>query len=178
MRVLNVERRVDGAQGSRYFLELELRDVNGQHLRLSHYIYALIRHRLSRPRGLPPLRPAPEMLLCNPVGFHWNPTATVHFIVPGTHKHTPYCSSPTVVWRHIALFLWVSVYLCVSVKNQARWVQQLIVDMEGLYKTTGDPNFNLIITDYNSTDMDIETTLKASTLHRYTVCGISLRNKL
>uniref|UniRef100_A0A674BCB3 Hexosyltransferase n=1 Tax=Salmo trutta TaxID=8032 RepID=A0A674BCB3_SALTR len=141
VRVLNVERRVDGAQGSRYFLELELRDVNGQHLRLSHYIYALIRHRLSRPRGLPPLRPAPEMLLCNPVGFHWNPTATVHFIVP--------------------------------VKNQARWVQQLIVDMEGLYKTTGDPNFNLIITDYNSTDMDIETTLKASTLHRYQYLKLS-----
>uniref|UniRef100_A0A674BBY0 Beta-1,4-N-acetylgalactosaminyltransferase n=1 Tax=Salmo trutta TaxID=8032 RepID=A0A674BBY0_SALTR len=173
VRVLNVERRVDGAQGSRYFLELELRDVNGQHLRLSHYIYALIRHRLSRPRGLPPLRPAPEMLLCNPVGFHWNPTATVHFIVPGTYKHTPYCYSPTVLWRYIALFLWVSVYLCVSVKNQARWVQQLIVDMEGLYKTTGDPNFNLIITDYNSTDMDIETTLKASTLHRYQYLKLS-----
>uniref|UniRef100_A0A8C7GRJ0 Beta-1,4-N-acetylgalactosaminyltransferase n=1 Tax=Oncorhynchus kisutch TaxID=8019 RepID=A0A8C7GRJ0_ONCKI len=141
VRVLNVERRVDGAQGSRYFLELELRDVNGQHLRLSHYIYTLIRHRLSRPRGLPPLRPAPEMLLCNPVGFHWNPTATVHFIVP--------------------------------VKNQARWVQQLIVDMEGLYQTTGDPNFNLIITDYNSTDMDIEAALKASTLHRYQYLKLS-----
>ncbi|KAK6318170.1 hypothetical protein J4Q44_G00114610 [Coregonus suidteri] len=141
VRVLNVERRVDGAQGSRYFLELELRDVNGQYLRLSHYIYALIRHRLSRPRGLPPLHPAPEMFLCNPVGFHWNPTATVHFIVP--------------------------------VKNQARWVQQLIVDMEGLYQTTGDPNFNLIITDYNSTDMDIETTLKASTLHRYQYLKLS-----
>ncbi|CDQ82577.1 unnamed protein product [Oncorhynchus mykiss] len=141
LRVLNVERRVDGAQGSRYFLELELRDVNGQHLRLSHYIYTLIRHRLSRPRGLPPLRPAPEMLLCNPVGFHWNPTATVHFIVP--------------------------------VKNQARWVQQLIVDMEGLYQTTGDPNFNLIITDYNSTDMDIEAALKASTLHRYQYLKLS-----
>ncbi|XP_042157512.1 beta-1,4-N-acetylgalactosaminyltransferase 3 isoform X1 [Oncorhynchus tshawytscha] len=141
VRVLNVERRVDGAQGSRYFLELELRDVNGQHLRLSHYIYTLIRHRRSRPRGVPPLRPAPEMLLCNPVGFHWNPTATVHFIVP--------------------------------VKNQARWVQQLIVDMEGLYQTTGDPNFNLIITDYNSTDMDIEAALKASTLHRYQYLKLS-----
>nr|XP_046206075.1 beta-1,4-N-acetylgalactosaminyltransferase 3-like isoform X2 [Oncorhynchus gorbuscha] len=141
VRVLNVERRVDGAQGSRYFLELELRDVNGQHLRLSHYIYTLIRHRLSRPRGLPPLRSAPEMLLCNPVGFHWNPTATVHFIVP--------------------------------VKNQARWVQQLIVDMEALYQTTGDPNFNLIITDYNSTDMDIEAALKASTLHRYQYLKLS-----
>uniref|UniRef100_A0A8C7PUX9 Hexosyltransferase n=1 Tax=Oncorhynchus mykiss TaxID=8022 RepID=A0A8C7PUX9_ONCMY len=139
VRVLNVERKVDGIQGSRYFLELELRDMTGQHLRLSHYIYALIRHNRSRPRGV--LRRAPETLLCKPLGFHWNPTATVHFIVP--------------------------------VKNQARWVQQLIVDMEGLYHTTGDPYFNLIITDYNSTDMDIEAALKASTLHRYQYVKLS-----
>uniref|UniRef100_A0A8C7ISK7 Beta-1,4-N-acetylgalactosaminyltransferase n=1 Tax=Oncorhynchus kisutch TaxID=8019 RepID=A0A8C7ISK7_ONCKI len=139
VRVLNVERKVDGVQGSRYFLELELRDMTGQHLRLSHYIYALIRHNRSRPRGV--LRRAPETLLCKPLGFHWNPTATVHFIVP--------------------------------VKNQARWVQQLIVDMEGLYQTTGDPYFNLIITDYNSTDMDIEAALKASTLHRYQYVKLS-----
>uniref|UniRef100_A0A8C8HHI6 Beta-1,4-N-acetylgalactosaminyltransferase n=1 Tax=Oncorhynchus tshawytscha TaxID=74940 RepID=A0A8C8HHI6_ONCTS len=112
VRVLNVERRVDGAQGSRYFLELELRDVNGQHLRL----------------------PAASAIYC---------------------------------------FILVGVYLCVSVKNQARWVQQLIVDMEGLYQTTGDPNFNLIITDYNSTDMDIEAALKASTLHRYQYLKLS-----
>uniref|UniRef100_A0A8C8HGR0 Beta-1,4-N-acetylgalactosaminyltransferase n=1 Tax=Oncorhynchus tshawytscha TaxID=74940 RepID=A0A8C8HGR0_ONCTS len=139
VRVLNVERKVDGVQGSRYFLELELRDMTGQHLRLSHYIYALIRHNRSRPRGV--LHPAPETLLCKPLGFHWNPTATVHVIVP--------------------------------VKNQARWVQQLIVDMEGLYQTTGDPYFNLIITDYNSTDMDIEAALKASTLHRYQYVKLS-----
>uniref|UniRef100_A0A8C8IEW3 Beta-1,4-N-acetylgalactosaminyltransferase n=1 Tax=Oncorhynchus tshawytscha TaxID=74940 RepID=A0A8C8IEW3_ONCTS len=137
VRVLNVERKVDGVQGSRYFLELELRDMTGQHLRLSHYIYALIRHNRSRPRGV--LHPAPETLLCKPLGFHWNPTATVHVIVP--------------------------------VKNQARWVQQLIVDMEGLYQTTGDPYFNLIITDYNSTDMDIEAALKASTYQYVKLSG-------
>ncbi|KAM3870579.1 beta-1,4-N-acetylgalactosaminyltransferase 3 [Diretmus argenteus] len=141
VRVVNVEKRVDGVQGSRYLLELELKESNGQLLRLSHYIYALIRHRRQKLRDFNFQRSAPQLVLCNPVGFHWNPAATVHFIVP--------------------------------VKNQARWVQQLIVDMEELYKATGDPNFNLIITDYSSTDMDVEKALRTSTLLRYQYMKLS-----
>nr|XP_057932255.1 beta-1,4-N-acetylgalactosaminyltransferase 3 isoform X2 [Doryrhamphus excisus] len=137
VRVVNVEKRLDGVQGSRYLLEVELKDSNGQLLRLSRYIYALVRrHTRSRSKDFSfQRRSKPEMMLCNPVGFSWNPVATVHFIVP--------------------------------VKNQARWVQQLIDDMADLFKMTGDANFNLIIVDYNSTDMDVRRALQKSSLPRY-----------
>uniref|UniRef100_A0A3P8T8M7 Hexosyltransferase n=1 Tax=Amphiprion percula TaxID=161767 RepID=A0A3P8T8M7_AMPPE len=138
VRVVNVVKRVDGVQGSRYLLELEVKDANGQLLRLSRYIYALIRR--SR-RSFSFQRSKPQLVLCNPVGFQWNPVATVHFIVP--------------------------------VKNQARWVQQLITDMESLFRETGDTNFNLIITDYNSTDMDVRKALQKSSLPRYQYVKLS-----
>ncbi|KAM6936925.1 beta-1,4-N-acetylgalactosaminyltransferase 3 [Xenentodon cancila] len=133
MHVVNVVKRVDGVQGSRYLLELEVKDATGQLLRLTHYIYALIRHS----KDVSIQQSKPQLVLCNPVGFRWNPVATVHFIVP--------------------------------VKNQARWVQQLITDMEQLYRETGDENFNLIIADYNSTDMDVRKALEKSQLpnHQY-----------
>ncbi|XP_070763572.1 beta-1,4-N-acetylgalactosaminyltransferase 3 [Enoplosus armatus] len=139
--VVNVVKRVDRAQGSRYLLELELKDANGQLLRLSHYIYTLIRYSMQRSKDFGFQQPKPQMVLCNPVGFHWNPVATVHFIVP--------------------------------VKNQARWVQQLIADMEQLFRETGDTNFNLIITDYNSTDMDVRKALQKSSLPRYQYVKLS-----
>ncbi|KAL4660210.1 beta-1,4-N-acetylgalactosaminyltransferase 3-like [Arapaima gigas] len=132
LRVVNVERRVDGSQGSRYLLELELRDESGARLRLSHYVYVLQRHSHFHVVGKP-FRVRP--LLCNPRGLSWKPSATVHFIVP--------------------------------VKNQGRWVQQFITDMEVLYRTTRDKNFNIIITDFNSADMNVELALKKSALPRH-----------
>ncbi|XP_078113012.1 beta-1,4-N-acetylgalactosaminyltransferase 3 isoform X1 [Sander vitreus] len=140
-RVVNVVKRMDGVQGSRYLLELELKDVSGQLLRLSYYIYTLIRHSRQRSKDFNFQRPKPQLVLCNPVGFRWNPVATVHFIVP--------------------------------VKNQARWVQQLIVDMEQLFRKTGDANFNLIIADFNSTDMDVRKALQKSSLPRYQYVKLS-----
>ncbi|XP_059190319.1 beta-1,4-N-acetylgalactosaminyltransferase 3 [Centropristis striata] len=140
VRVINVVKRMDGVQGSRYLLELELKDGNGKLLRLSYYIYALIRHSRRRRQDIFQ-RPKPQLLLCNPVGFRWNPVATVNFIVP--------------------------------VKNQARWVQQIIADMEQLFRETGDANFNLIITDYNSTDIDVRKALQKSSLPRYQYVKLS-----
>ncbi|KAJ8269262.1 hypothetical protein COCON_G00118690 [Conger conger] len=141
LRVVNVEKRVDPSFGSRYLLELELLERGGERVRLSRYVYLL--RRRSRPRGLEGGRKQapPEQVLCDPRGFAWNPSATVHFIVP--------------------------------VKNQARWVRQFIQDMAQLYKDTGDRNFNIIITDYSSTDMDVEQELRSSALPRYQYVKLS-----
>ncbi|KAM4572227.1 beta-1,4-N-acetylgalactosaminyltransferase 3 [Odontesthes bonariensis] len=141
VRVANVVKRMDGVQGSRYLLELVLKDADGQLLRLSQYVYALIRSSRQPSRDFSFLRSKPQLVLCNPVGFRWNPVAMVHFVVP--------------------------------VKNQARWVQQLINDMEQLFRETGDANFNLIITDYNSTDMDVRKALQKSSLPRYQYVKLS-----
>lgn len=117
VRVVNVVKRMDGVQGSRYLLELELKDVNGQLLRLSHYIYTLIRHSRERRQDLGFQRPKPQLVLCNPVGFRWNPAATVHFIVPGTSTFNHYLTSlqplhsPTPFSLSFAVVLFVCWFL-------------------------------------------------------------------
>ncbi|XP_036962047.1 beta-1,4-N-acetylgalactosaminyltransferase 3 isoform X2 [Acanthopagrus latus] len=141
VRVINVVRHVDEVRGSRYLLELEVIDTTGKLLRLSHYIYTLNSSSRRRRRDTTAQELKPQPLLCNPVGFQWNPAATVHIIVP--------------------------------VKNQARWVQQLINQMERLFKETHDTNFNLIITDYSSSDMDVKKALEKSSLHRYDYLKLS-----
>ncbi|KAL4659536.1 beta-1,4-N-acetylgalactosaminyltransferase 3-like [Arapaima gigas] len=130
VRVVNVEKKKDRQFSGRYLLELELQEQDGARLRLSQYIYVIWhqQHKESEQKVMEPL-------LCHPLGFSWNPSATVHFVVP--------------------------------VKNQARWVQQFIMDMEVLYKVTQDKNFNVIIADFSSSDMDVELALKSSALPRY-----------
>ncbi|KAG8012616.1 Beta-1 [Nibea albiflora] len=136
VRVLHVVKRVDGVQGGRYLLELEVKDeVNDQLLRLTHYIYTLLHYSRKSDTDFNFQESQPRLLLCNPVGFQWNPAATVHIIVP--------------------------------VKNQARWVRLLISDMEQVFSATRDTNFNLIITDFNSTDMDVKRALQKSSLPMY-----------
>ncbi|TNN00893.1 hypothetical protein fugu_012139 [Takifugu bimaculatus] len=163
VRVVNVVKRIDGVQGSRYLLELELTDVRGQLLRLSHYIYALTRY--SR-------HPGKDFRL-------WTSEATAGALQSGGLPlvsgcdGSDLCSTLDIKPPPVALFLNKRLIFVASVKNQARWVQQLITDMEQLFRVTGDINFNLIITDYNSTDMDVRKALEKSSLPRYEYVKLS-----
>ncbi|XP_050991762.1 beta-1,4-N-acetylgalactosaminyltransferase 3 [Labeo rohita] len=78
------------------------------------------------------------------------------------------CNPYSFYWKPTA-----TVHFIIPVKNQARWVQQFISDMEKIYSTTGDQNFNVIITDYESTDMNIEQALQNSYLPRYQYLRLS-----
>uniref|UniRef100_A0A8C5UKZ1 Beta-1,4-N-acetylgalactosaminyltransferase n=1 Tax=Malurus cyaneus samueli TaxID=2593467 RepID=A0A8C5UKZ1_9PASS len=152
LRIINVEKRRDTARGNRYLLELELAERGQRTVRLSEYVYVLLRQ--GRPddstEANADLGPAPgatepqpsawsilygKPVLCRPLRLSWRQDVMVHFVVP--------------------------------VKNQARWVQQFISDMAGLYEATRDANFNVILVDFDSEDMDVEKALQDARLPRF-----------
>lgn len=62
-----------------------------------------------------------------------------------------------------------TVHIIIPVKNQGKWVQHFISNMEELYSERKDPHINVIIVDFSSTDIDVTAALKRSTLKRYQV---------
>ncbi|MBN3300869.1 B4GN4 acetylgalactosaminyltransferase, partial [Amia calva] len=137
LRIINVEKRRDSARGNRYLVELELMERGKKVVRLSEYIYLLLH------------RGRQEDSLEKDEG---GPTAQPPLL----------CQPVMLQWRHD-----VMVHFVVPVKNQARWVQQFISDMELLHDETKDDNFSIIIVDFQSEDMDVEQALKDSKVPRY-----------
>ncbi|NWH74532.1 B4GN4 acetylgalactosaminyltransferase, partial [Piaya cayana] len=152
LRIVNVEKRRDTARGNRYLLELELAERGRRTVRLSEYVYVLLRQgrqddsaeaNPEGPAAPGATEPQPSTwsvlygkpVLCRPLRLSWRADVMVHFVVP--------------------------------VKNQARWVQQFISDMAHLYGVTRDANFNVILVDFDSDDMDVEKALREAHLPRY-----------
>ncbi|XP_028306164.1 N-acetyl-beta-glucosaminyl-glycoprotein 4-beta-N-acetylgalactosaminyltransferase 1 isoform X2 [Gouania willdenowi] len=175
LRIINVEKRRDSARGNRYLVELELMERGRSVVRLSEYIYLLL-HRsrqgeesLENTDSLPASAPASAPSSNTP--GHSTPQPPPSTQPPLLQEATPWstayakpllCQPVMLQWRKD-----VMVHFVVPVKNQARWVQQFISDMENLHHQTKDDNFSVIIVDFESEDMDVEQALRESSVPRY-----------
>uniref|UniRef100_A0A8C1V8Z9 Hexosyltransferase n=1 Tax=Cyprinus carpio TaxID=7962 RepID=A0A8C1V8Z9_CYPCA len=152
LRIINVEKRRDSARGNRYLIELELMERGRKVVRLSEYIYLL----LHRGRVEDSLENMEGVTASSPSSSFASPPWSTVYAKPLL------CQPVMLQWKKD-----VMVHFVVPVKNQARWVQQFISDMEFLHRETKDNNFNIIIVDFQSEDMDVEQALRGSSVPRY-----------
>ncbi|NWW31679.1 B4GN4 acetylgalactosaminyltransferase, partial [Panurus biarmicus] len=151
LRIINVEKRRDTARGNRYLLELELAERGQRRVRLSEYVYVLL-HQDKQD----------DSAEANPDGLALGATEPQPSAWSILYGKSVLCRPLRLSWRQD-----VMVHFVVPVKNQARWVQQFISDMAGLYGATRDANFNVILVDFDSEDMDVEKALRDARLPRF-----------
>ncbi|NWS72478.1 B4GN4 acetylgalactosaminyltransferase, partial [Crotophaga sulcirostris] len=151
LRIINVEKRRDTARGNRYLLELELAERGQRTVRLSEYVYVLL-HQGKQDDSAEVNPEGPALGATEPQPSSWS-------ILYG---RPILCRPLRLSWKQD-----VMVHFVVPVKNQARWVQQFISDMAHLYEITKDANFNVILVDFDSDDMDVEMALRDAHLPRY-----------
>ncbi|NXA55156.1 B4GN4 acetylgalactosaminyltransferase, partial [Nothocercus julius] len=151
LRIINVEKRRDTARGNRYLLELELAERGQRTVRLSEYVYVLL-HQGKQDDSAEANPEGPALAATEPQPSAWSVL----------YGKPVLCQPLQLSWKQD-----VMVHFVVPVKNQARWVQQFIWDMAGLYWATKDANFNVILVDFDSEDMDVEKALQEAPLPRY-----------
>ncbi|XP_039524400.1 beta-1,4-N-acetylgalactosaminyltransferase 3 isoform X3 [Pimephales promelas] len=103
-----------------------------------------------------------ELELVGPHGQKVLVSRYVYALAEESSKQMFLCSPKAFNWNPSA-----TVHIIVAVKDQARWIIQFIREMEKVYRATGDKNLNVIIIDYNSSDIDIEARLKKAKLPSY-----------
>ncbi|KAM6937454.1 N-acetyl-beta-glucosaminyl-glycoprotein 4-beta-N-acetylgalactosaminyltransferase 1 [Xenentodon cancila] len=175
LRIINVEKRRDSARGNRYLVELELMERGRTVVRLSEYIYLLLHRSRQGEESLENTDSAPASAPASAPSVATTsfttpppPPSTRSSIRPGatpwstTYAKPLLCQPVMLQWRRD-----VMVHFVVPVKNQARWIQQFISDMENLHRQTKDDNFSVIIVDFESDDMDVEQALRESSVPRY-----------
>ncbi|KAF3689011.1 N-acetyl-beta-glucosaminyl-glycoprotein 4-beta-N-acetylgalactosaminyltransferase 1 [Channa argus] len=175
LRIINVEKRRDSARGNRYLVELELMERGRSVVRLSEYIYLLLHHGRQGEESVENTDSAPASAPASSISAatssHATPPPPPSTRTPVRAGATPLstayakpllCQPVMLQWRRD-----VMVHFVVPVKNQARWVQQFISDMENLHRQTKDDNFSIIIVDFESEDMDVEQALRESSVPRY-----------
>ncbi|XP_068117128.1 N-acetyl-beta-glucosaminyl-glycoprotein 4-beta-N-acetylgalactosaminyltransferase 1 [Hyperolius riggenbachi] len=145
LRIINVEKRRDSARGNRYLMELELEERGRRKVRLAEYVYLLLHRGTGGDSDESPPAEPPEISPSPPI-----------------YSKPILCRPVSLTWNPRA-----TVHFVVPVKNQARWVQQLINDLEFLYLKTRDDQFSLILVDYDSDDMDVERALRQAKLPSY-----------
>uniref|UniRef100_A0A3Q0QTZ6 Beta-1,4-N-acetylgalactosaminyltransferase n=1 Tax=Amphilophus citrinellus TaxID=61819 RepID=A0A3Q0QTZ6_AMPCI len=176
LRIINVEKRRDSARGNRYLVELELMERGRSVVRLSEYIYLLLHRGKQGEESLENTDSAPASAPASALSTSTPSLTTPPPPPPPTKSSaraaaTPWstaytkpllCQPVMLQWRKD-----VMIHFVVPVKNQARWVQQFISDMENLHRQTKDDNFSIIIVDFESEDMDVEQALRESSVPRY-----------
>ena len=78
------------------------------------------------------------------------------------------CTPVGVTWNKSAV---VNILLTTG-NNQGRWILHFLKNMARIYHRTKDANFNVVIVDFDSKDIDVENALKKAAIPSYQYANI------
>ena len=73
------------------------------------------------------------------------------------------CTPVGVAWNKSAM---INIILTTG-NNQGRWILHFLGNMEKIYSRTKDSNFNVVIADFDSKDLDLENAMKKADIPSY-----------
>ena len=79
------------------------------------------------------------------------------------------CTPVGVAWNKSAV---INILLTTG-NNQGRWILHFLDNMARIYNRTKDANFNVVIVDFDSKDIDVENALKKAAIPSYQYANIN-----